>query len=109
VHPRVPSATRPGARRTCGRGAPAIRHRGADRPRHERVLLGAVRAVGRRPVVRRAPLRGSYALDVRGSLRLGPLRAAHWQHAVRHHRFRAAAVLPRAKLPDAGRKRGPLA
>lgn len=108
VHDRVPSATRPGVRRTRGRGGPVVRHRGSARPRHGRVLLGAVRAIGRRPVVGRAPVRGPRALDVRGSLRFGPLRVAHRQHAVRHHRFRAAAVLPRAQLPDAGRKRGPL-
>jgi len=109
VHDRVPSATRPGVRRTRGRGAPVVRHRGPGRPSHGRVLLGAVRAIGRRPVAGRAPVRGPRALDVRGGLRLGPLRVAHRQHTVRHHRFWAAAVLPRAQLPDAGRKRGPLA
>lgn len=109
VHDRVPSATRPGVRRTRGRGAPVVRHRGFGRPRHGRILLGAIRAIGRRPVVGRAPVLGPRALDVRGGLRLGPLRVAHRQHAVRHHRFWAAAVLSRAQLPYAGRKRVPLA
>jgi len=56
---RVPPATRPRVRRTRGRGAPAVRLRGSGRPPcRGRVLLGAVRAAGRRLVAGRAPVRG---------------------------------------------------
>jgi len=58
VHSRVPPATRPRVLRSRGRGAPAVRLHGSGRPRRGRMVLGAVRAVGRRPINGRAPVHG---------------------------------------------------
>jgi len=73
-------------------------------PGHGRVLLGVVRAAGRRPFIGRVPLCGpGGAMDAFSRVRVGPLRAAHRQRSVRRHRIRVAAVLPRAQRTDTGR------
>lgn len=117
VRGRVPPGTRARAPRTRGRRGPAVRHRGRTRrvgaatvvprpPRNGRVLLVAVRAAGRRVVAGRVRVRGHGVPDhVRGGARLGPLRAAHRQRAVRRHRVRLAPVLLPTQRPDAGRRR----
>lgn len=58
VHGRVPPGTRPRVLRTRGRGAPDVRLHGSGRPRGGRMVLGAVRAVGRRPIAGRAQVHG---------------------------------------------------